>query len=105
MWPSTMLPLLITDIPKKNFLSLSLYHIHPNEQHLKLQQRLEKENREENIVEKEWKHQKKNGEVIYVDLNSTAINYNGTESRLNCGTRRYGNGAYQTAVTNQQSSF
>lgn len=67
---------------KEEFMTLTVYDIHPAEFHHLLAKRLQKEKADESIFEKQWRHKKKNGELIYVDLNSIAIQYNGMDCRL-----------------------
>lgn len=67
---------------KEEFLTLDVTALQPEEQLDKFNECVVKELQGQVIEEVNWKHKKKNGEIIYVDFKSSSISYNGTAARL-----------------------
>ncbi|HEY0355029.1 MAG TPA: PAS domain-containing protein, partial [Flavisolibacter sp.] len=67
---------------REEFLNADLYLIHPVHYLEKLSLRLDKEKKVSSSSFNNWKHRKKNGEEIFVDLNINSIRYNDSEAKL-----------------------
>ena len=67
---------------EKEILEGNLFLMHPSWQFEKLKERLANETTLNNHSINNWIHKKKNGEIIYVDLRITNINYNGIDAKL-----------------------
>ena len=67
---------------RAEFIAIDTKDLQPQEQMPRFRERLAREKSGDVIEEVNWKHVKKNGELIYVDLKSSSINYNGTSARL-----------------------
>ncbi|HEU4472309.1 MAG TPA: PAS domain-containing protein [Flavisolibacter sp.] len=67
---------------KAEFLASGLYDIHPEDQLPKLEERLRTQKTKKNIAYNNWKHKRKNGEPIFVDLRINSITYRGRDAKL-----------------------
>ncbi len=67
---------------KAEFLQMTLPDIHPEEQLELLYERMKEIQKSVNVSARHWKHKKKNGEIIFVNLNSIVIRYHGQDARL-----------------------
>ncbi|MCY7293315.1 MAG: PAS domain-containing protein, partial [Ferruginibacter sp.] len=62
---------------KKEFLQLSIKDIRPEEDIAKIKQAVQTEEAYGKIHKKIWRHKKKNGEIMYMDVTGHLIDYNG----------------------------
>jgi len=67
---------------RDEFLSMNAFDLQPEDQLLRLRERVFREKEGSIIEETNWKHRKKNGDIIYVDLKSSSITHNGNTARL-----------------------
>ena len=67
---------------KEEFLRMTIMDIRPPEYRKKLEESLPFREQQDKIVKAPWIHQKKNGDSIVVELNSTTISYQGRKARL-----------------------
>ncbi|HPT04489.1 MAG TPA: PAS domain S-box protein, partial [Bacteroidales bacterium] len=64
----------------EEFLSMTIGNIHPEEEMTGLQKDIQLAGKNDNY-RGEWKHRKKNGEIIFVEITSFSVDYNGREAR------------------------
>ena len=68
---------------RKEFLNLSLYDLRPESEHERLKTQLKESQIFKDVeISSEWKHQKKDGNIIYVDIASHMIELSGQQARL-----------------------
>lgn len=67
---------------RKEFYEMSLFDIRPEEDHELLKDELSQEKKRDLSETKEWRHIKKSGEIIYVSITGSSINYFGKNYRL-----------------------
>ncbi len=67
---------------KEEFLKNNLFLIHPEEQWEPLKARIKKEKDTHSIALTNWKHRKKNGDIIFVDLRINSIHYKDIEAKI-----------------------
>ena len=67
---------------KEEFLQLTIKDIRPKEDIAKINKAVESEEAYGEIHKKIWRHKKKNGEIIYMDITGHLINYNGKRVSL-----------------------
>jgi len=67
---------------KDEFLTMSIHDIRPPDDIEQFNIALVERETQTNSLYKNWKHQKKNGELIVVEINATTISYNGRKARL-----------------------
>lgn len=67
---------------RKEFLAMTTLEIRPESEQKALQETVAARGFKENKYSGVWKHQRKNGEIIYVDIESNYLKYDGRDCRL-----------------------
>lgn len=67
---------------RAEFLKMRIPDIHPENQSERFQEALKKRDKNPKSTYTNWKHRKKNGEVMIVEMNSITIDYSGRKARL-----------------------